>query len=99
MAASVGHSRQEEGELGLVFGSVVTEKLVATSAAPFTEVVVAPMCFCSKGIDVVHGDDFFAEGRAEALLQVDEHLRNKFRTHLVSLAARGMRRRPNSSSV
>ena len=62
----------------MAFGSVVTEKLVAMPTAPFAEVVVAPMCFYSKGIDVamiVHGDDFFAEGRAEALLQVDEYLK------------------------
>ena len=61
----------------LAFGGVVTEELVAVFAAPFAEVVVAPMCVYSKGIDVamiVHGDDFFAEGRGEALLQVDEHL-------------------------
>ena len=51
------------------FGSVVTEELVAMPAAPFADVVVAPMCFYNKGIDVVHGDDFFGEGRAEALLQ------------------------------
>ena len=34
-------------------------------AAPFTELLVAPMCFYNKQIDVamiVHGDDFFAEG-------------------------------------
>ena len=69
----------------------VTEELVAMLAAPFAEVVVAPMCFYSRGIDVariVHGDDFFAEGRAEALLQVDEYL-NKFRINLVSLAGPG----------
>ena len=73
----------------LAFGSVVTEELVAMPAAPFAEVVVSPMCFYSKGLDVallVHGDDFFAEGRAEALLQVDEYLRSKFRINLVSLA-------------
>ena len=35
---------------------------------------------------IVHGDDFFAEGRAEALLQVDDYLRNKFRISLMSLA-------------
>ena len=43
----------------LAFGSVVTEELVAMPAAPCAEVVVAPMCLCSKGIDVtmiVHGD-------------------------------------------
>ena len=53
----------------LAFNNVLTEELVAMPAAPFAEVVVAPMCFYSKGIDVamiVHGDDFFAEGRAEA---------------------------------
>ena len=57
--------------------------------ALFAEVVVAPVCFHSGRIDVamiVHGDDFFAEGRAKALLQVDEYLRNKFRITLVSLA-------------
>ena len=46
----------------------VTEELVAMPAAPFAEVVVAPRCFHSKGIDVamiVRGDDFFAEGRAK----------------------------------
>ena len=37
----------------------------------------------------VHGDDFFAEGRVEALLQVDEYLKNKFRINLVSLAGPG----------
>ena len=61
----------------LAFGSVVTEERVAMLATPFAEVVVAPMCFHSKGIHVamiVHGDDFFAEGRAEALLQVEEYL-------------------------
>ena len=60
-------------------------------AAPFAEVVVAPICFYSEGVDVamiVHGDDFFAEGRAEALHQ-DEYLKNKFRINLVSLAGRG----------
>ena len=65
----------------LAFVSVVTEELVAMPAAPFAEVVVAPMCFLSKGIDVamiVHGTAFFAERRAKALLQVDEYLRNKF---------------------
>ena len=36
----------------MAFGSVVTEELVAMPAAPFAEVVVAPMCFHSKGIDV-----------------------------------------------
>ena len=35
---------------------------------------------------IVHGDEFFAEGRAEALLHVDEDLKNKFRINLVSLA-------------
>ena len=53
--------------------------------APFAEVVVAPMCFYCKEIDVamiVHGD-FFAEGRVEALLQVDE---NKLRISPMSLA-------------
>ena len=73
----------------LAFGGVVTEELVAMPAAQFAEVVVAPMCFYSKAIDVamiVHGDDFFAEGRAEAFLQVDEYLRNKFRINLVRLA-------------
>ena len=61
-------------------------------AAPFAEVVVAPMSFYRKGIDVamiVHGDDFFAEGRAEALLQVNEYQKNKFRINLVSLAGPG----------
>ena len=70
----------------LAFGSVLTEELVAMPAAPFAEVVVAPMCFYSKVVDValiVHGDDFFAEGRAEALLQVDEYLRTRFRINLV----------------
>ena len=38
---------------------------------------------------IVHGDDLSVEGRAEALLQVDEHLRNKFRINLVSLAGPG----------
>ena len=71
------------------FGSVVIEELVVMSAVPFAEVVVAPMYFASKRIDlamIVHGDDFFAEGRAEALLQADEHLQNKFQISLVSLA-------------
>ena len=36
----------------LAFGSVVTEELVPMLAAPFAEVVVAPKCFYSKGIDV-----------------------------------------------
>ena len=57
-------------------------------ATPFAEVVAAPLCFYSKWVDVamiVYGDDFFAEGRAEALLQVDEHLNNKFRINLVSV--------------
>ena len=75
------------GKASLAFGSVVTEELVAMPAAPFAEVVVAPMCFYSKGVDVVmivHGDEFFAEGRLEALLQVNEYLRNKFRINLVS---------------
>ena len=57
-------------------------------AVPFAEVVVAPMCFYSKGIDVamtVHGDDVFAEGRADALLRADEYLRNTFQINLVSL--------------
>ena len=61
-------------------------------AAPFAEVVVAPMCFYSKGVDVamiVHGDDFFAERRAEALTQADEYMKNKFRINLVSLAGPG----------
>ena len=56
----------------LAVGSVVMKELVAMLAAPFTEVVIAPMCFQNKGIDLamisVHGDDFFTEGRAEALL-------------------------------
>ena len=58
----------------LAFGSVVTKELVSMPAAPFAEVVVAPMCFYIKGIDVamiVHGGDFFAEGRAEAVFQVE----------------------------
>ena len=66
-------------------GSTVTEEVVAMLAAPFAEVVVAPMCFYKNRIDVaiiVHGEDFFAEGRAEALLQVDEYLLIKFRTIL-----------------
>ena len=81
-----------EWQASLAFGSVVTEELVALLAAPFAEVVVAPLCFYSKEIDVamiVHGDDFFAEGRAEALLQVDEYLKKKFRINLVSLAGPG----------
>ena len=48
--------------------------------APLAEVVVTSMCFNSKG------DSFLAEGRAEALLQVDEHLRNKLWINFVSLA-------------
>ena len=55
----------------LAFGSVVTEELVAMLAAPFAEVVVAPMCF--DRIDVamiVHGDDFFAEGRNVKLFEL-----------------------------
>ena len=36
----------------LAFGSVVNEELVAMPAAPFAGVVVAPMCFYRKGIDV-----------------------------------------------
>ena len=35
---------------------------------------------------VVHADDLFAEGRAEALLHVDEHLRNMLRINFVSFA-------------
>ena len=79
----------------LAFGSVVREELVAMLAGPFAEVVVASMCFDSKGIDVamvVRGDDFFAKGRAEALLQVDEYLKNKFRINLVSLAIKFFKR-------
>ena len=38
---------------------------------------------------IVQGNDFFAERRAEALLQVDEYLKNKFRINLVSLAGLG----------
>ena len=38
---------------------------------------------------IVYGADFFAEGRAEALLQVDEYLRNKFRINLVSVVGPG----------
>ena len=47
-------------------------------AAPFAEVVVPPMCFYSKVIGVpmiVHSDDLFPERRAEALLQVDEFVK------------------------
>ena len=76
----------------LAFGRVLTEGFVAMRATPFAEVVVAATCFYSKGIDVatiVRGDDFFAEGRAEALLQVDEYLENNFRINLVSLAGPG----------
>ena len=79
----------------LAFGSVVTEELVAMLAAPFAEVVVAPMRSYSKGIDVamiVHGDDFFAEGLADALLQVDEYLRNKSRINLVTYSTDGWTR-------
>ena len=71
----------------LVFGSVVTEGLVAMHRAPFAEVVVAPMCFYSEGIDVaviVHGDDFFVIAGVESLLQVDEYLRYMFRINLGS---------------
>ena len=71
----------------LAFGSVVTGELLAMPVAQFAEVVVAPLCFYSKGVDVamiVYGDDFFTEGRAEALLQIDEHRNNKFRINLVS---------------
>ena len=77
VAASACHERHEDGEL------------VAMPVAPFAEVVVAPMCFSRTGIDVTmieHGSDFCTEGRAEALLQVDEYLWNKFRINLVSLA-------------
>ena len=80
VAASTGHNGARKASFA--FGSVVTEEVVAMPAAPCAEVVVAPMCFKSKGIDVtmiVHGEDLIAERRAAALLQVDEYLRDKFR--------------------
>ena len=86
----------------LTLGSVVAEELVAMSVAPFAEEVVAPMCFFRNGTDValiVHGDVFFAEGRAEAFLQVDEYLRNQFRINLVSQAGPRLIRASNSSCV
>ena len=86
-------------EASLAFGSVVTEELVAMPAAPFAEMVFAPKCFYTKGIDVamiVHGYDSFAEGRAEALLQVDNHLENKFRINHVSLAGPGHEKETNT---
>ena len=75
LAAPAGHERHEEGEL-----CVVTEEFGAMPAVPFANVVVAPMAM------IVHGDDFFADGRAEALLSVDEYLRNKSWINLVSFA-------------
>ena len=83
----------------LAFGNILTKELVATLTA---DVVFAPVCFYSQGIDVgmiVHGENFFAEGRAEAPLQVDEYLKNKFRINLVSLAGLGPEKKSDSSSV
>ena len=57
--------------------------------ADFEPVVIAPMCFYSRTIDVallVHGDDFLAEGRAATLSQVGDYLTDKFRINLVALA-------------
>ena len=57
-------------------------------AAFFAEWLSRP-CVSTVREPMGHGDDFLAEGRSEALLQVDEYLRNKFQINLASLTGPG----------
>ena len=77
VATSAGHQRHEEGELGLASGSVGGSGCRAHALLQYGNDVAI----------IARGDDFFAEGRAEALLKVNEFLQNKFRINLVSLAS------------
>ena len=73
VATSTGHERHEKSKLGI--WKCCHRGACCEACSSVCRSGCCATVFCSKGIDVamiVHGDDFFAEGRAEALLQVDE---------------------------